>query len=92
MRQIRKEGYQFWVNGVARLAFTHPNGWEFENPDGINYINTYSGRKRPGVLFEGWNILRLLEETKDLEEAKESIRKEIKDVEKINEELLVEES
>lgn len=87
MRQIRKEGYQFWVNGLARLSYTHPNDWEFENPDGINYINTFHGRKKPGVLFEGRNVLRLLEEADSLEEARESIRREINDVDKIKDRL-----
>jgi hypothetical protein len=92
MERIRKEGYQYWVNGISVLSYTHPNDWKFEKPDGINYINTYAGMKIPGVLFEGGNILRMLEEADSLEEAYEAVQKTINKVNEINDDLLVEEN
>jgi hypothetical protein len=80
------EGYQYWVNGYQRLTIIHPNDWDFENPEGINYMRTYSGMTRPGVLFEGWNILRAIENADSLDELHKAISYEINRVDKIDRE------
>lgn len=61
-------GYLYWINGGCHVTWTHPNDWKFENPDGINYIKTFAGMKKPGVLFEGWDILRAIENADSLDQ------------------------
>ena len=83
-------GYLYWRNGGCRVTWTHPNDWEFENPDGINYIKTFAGMKRPGVLFEGIDIIRAIENADNLEQLKEAFMWRINLEDKIDREEYLE--
>jgi hypothetical protein len=67
-------GYLYWINGGCHVTWTHPNDWKFEDPDGINYIKTFAGMKKPGVLFEGWDILRAIEQADSLDQLHEAFQ------------------